>query len=98
MPPQDSLLTVEQAADLLGVTLPTVMRCAESGELRSTSVDDRVRLSETLACREQRKQRQYAVLAATAVDIDDEDDPQNVLKQLREARRAASEQRRAGDR
>jgi excisionase family DNA binding protein len=96
--PQEPQLTTQQVADLLGVSRPTVVRLIESGELRGerNGIRRRVLLSDALAYRERRRQRQYAMLAATAVDIDDEDDPQEVIRRLREARKAVAEQRRAG--
>jgi hypothetical protein len=42
-----------------------------------------------LSYREERRKRQYDVLAATA-DIDRDDDPETIRKQLREARRAVA--------
>jgi excisionase family DNA binding protein len=95
--PQEPQLTTQQVADLLGVSRPTVVRLIESGQLRGerNGARRRVLLSDALAYRERRRQRQYAMLAATAVDIDDEDDPQEVIERLRAARRAVAEQQRA---
>lgn len=91
--PQEPQLTTQQVADLLGVSRPTVVRLIESGELRAerNGVRRRVLLSDALAYRERRRQRQYAMLTATAVDLDDEDDPQEMLARLREARKAVAQ-------
>lgn len=88
-----------QAADLLGVSRPTVVRLIESGELRAERNGSRRRLllSEVLAYRDRRRRRQYAVLEATAINIDDEDDPDELIARLRTARRGAPG-RGAGDR
>lgn len=96
--PQEPQLTTQQVADLLGVSRPTVVRLIESGELRAErpGARRRVLLSDALAYRERRRQRQYAMLAATAVDLDDEDDPQEMLARLRDARKAVA-QRQRGD-
>ncbi|MFZ1411663.1 MAG: hypothetical protein WAS07_09405 [Micropruina sp.] len=46
-----------------------------------------------LAYRELRRQRQYAMLDATAIDMDSEDDPDQVIAQLRAARKAVARAR-----
>ncbi|MGB2766303.1 MAG: excisionase family DNA-binding protein [Propionicimonas sp.] len=92
--PQEPQLTTQQAADLLGVSRPTVVRLIESGELRADRNGSRRRLllSEVLAYRDRRRQRQYAMLEATAIDLDNEDDPVEVIERLRAARKAVAEQ------
>ena len=94
--PQEPQLTTQQAADLLGVSRPTVVRMIESGELSAERNGHRRRLllSDVLSYRERRRARQYAMLAATAVDLDEEDDPAEMIERLREARRAAASERR----
>jgi hypothetical protein len=52
----------------------------------------RLQLDDVLSYREERRQRQYDALAATA-DIDHDDDPETIRKQLREARRAVATRR-----
>lgn len=94
--PQEPQLTTQQVADLLGVSRPTVVRLIDAGELRADRVGNRRKLllGDVLAYRERRRQRQYAMLEATAVDFDDEDDPAEVIDRLREARRAVAAERR----
>jgi excisionase family DNA binding protein len=93
--PTEPQLTTQQAADLLGVSRPTVVRLIESGELVAERIGNRRRLllGEVLAYRERRRARQYAFLAATAVDLDDEDNPAEMIERLREARRQAAGER-----
>ena len=93
------MLTTQQAADLLGVSRPTVVRLIDSGELDAERPGTRrqVLLRDVLEYRERRRQRQYEVLAETAVDIDDEDDPAEVVAQLKEVRKAVAARRRAGN-
>jgi excisionase family DNA binding protein len=93
--PTEPQLTTQQAADLLGVSRPTVVRLIESGELVAERIGNRRRLllGEVLAYRERRRARQYAFLAATAVDLDDEDNPAEMIERLREARRRAAGER-----
>lgn len=95
--PQTMKLTTQQAADLLGVSRPTVVRLITDGMLPAERVGNRHRLllDDVLAYREQRRNRQYETLAATAVDIDADDDPVVVRERLREARRVVAERRRA---
>ncbi len=90
--PQEPQLTTQQAADLLGVSRPTVIRLIESGELRAERIGNRRKLllGDVLAYRERRRARQYAMLEATAVDLDDEDDPGVIIERLRAARRAVA--------
>ncbi|WP_460748010.1 helix-turn-helix domain-containing protein [Myceligenerans cantabricum] len=94
--PQEPQLTTQQTADLLGVSRPTVVRMIESGELAAERNGNRRRLllSDVLAYRERRRARQYAMLDATAVDLEDEDDPAEMIERLREARRVAARERR----
>lgn len=94
--PREPQLTTQQAADLLGVSRPTVVRMIEAGELNAERNGSRRRLllSDVLAYRERRRQRQYAMLEATSIDIDNEDDPDEVIKRLRAAREAVTSQRK----
>jgi excisionase family DNA binding protein len=95
--PQTMKLTTQQAADLLGVSRPTVVRLITDRVLPAERIGNRHRLllDDVLAYRDQRRNRQYEVLADTAVDIDTEDDPEVIREQLREARRVAAQRRRA---
>lgn len=90
-------LTTQQAADLLGVSRPTVVRLITDDTLPAERIGNRHRLllDDVLAYREQRRNRQYEALAATAVEIDADDDPEVVRERLREARRVVAERRRS---
>ncbi|MBV6756551.1 helix-turn-helix domain-containing protein [Rhodococcus opacus] len=96
--PRATMLTTQQAADLLGVSRPTVRRLIDVGELPAEKVGTRHRLllRDVLAYQQQRRARQYEALAQTTVQIDDEDDPAEVAEQLKIARKAVAERRRAG--
>lgn len=95
--PQTMKLTTQQAADLLGVSRPTVVRLITDGTLPAERIGNRHRLllDNVLAYREQRRNRQYEALAAATVDIDAGDDPDVVRQRLRGARRVVAERRRA---
>lgn len=56
--PQSMTLTTQQAADLLGVSRPTVVRLIKSGELAAERIGNRHRLvlDDVLAYREARRQ------------------------------------------
>lgn len=92
--PQTMTLTTQQAADLLGVSRPTVVRLINDDVLPAERIGNRHRLllDDVLSYREERRKRQYKALAATA-DIDSNDDPETIRKQLREARHAVAARR-----
>lgn len=80
--PQSMTLTTQQAADLLGVSRPTVVRLIKSGELAAERIGNRHRLVLDDA------------LAESAMDIDADEDPEVICEQLREARRVVAARRR----
>lgn len=94
--PQSLRLTTQQAADLLGVSRPTVVKFIESGELRCERTSHRrvLRLEDVMAFQSARRERQLAAVAATSVDLDNEVDPEQLQILLQEAR-AANAKRRA---
>ncbi|WP_280432952.1 helix-turn-helix domain-containing protein [Nocardia brasiliensis] len=94
--PQSMTLTTQQAADLLGVSRPTVVRLIDANKIPAERTGSRRRLllTDVLAYREQRRHRQYEALAATAFGLDDEEDPAAVLAELREIRKEAARKRR----
>ena len=94
--PQSMTLTTQQAADLLGVSRPTVVRLISSGELAAERIGNRHRLvlDDVLAYREARRRRQYDALAETGMDIDADEDPGLIYARLREARGVVAARRR----
>ncbi|MGH3447271.1 MAG: helix-turn-helix domain-containing protein [Nocardioidaceae bacterium] len=94
--PQSLTLTTQQAADLLGVSRPTVVRLIDGGHLRAEKVGNRRRLllDDVLAYRESRRQEQYAALDALAVEIEEEEDVADVLEELRATRKAVAARQR----
>lgn len=95
--PHAPTLTTQEAADLLGVSRPTVVRLIDSGILPCERIGSRrkVLLRDLLEYREQRRRHQYEMLAATSVGLDDEDDPAQVVAELRAARRIVAARHRS---
>ena len=89
-------LTTQQAADLLGVSRPTVIRLIDAGDLACERIGNRrkILLRDLLAYREVRRQRQYQAIADTSVDVSEDEDPAVVTERLKRIRKQRAEQRR----
>lgn len=96
--PHARTLTTQQAADLLGVSRPTLVKVLEAGKVpfERVGAHRRILLRDLLDYRDRRRGEQYAALAATSVDLDDEDDVHTVLADLRAARHEIARRRRTG--
>ncbi|MBC7291468.1 MAG: helix-turn-helix domain-containing protein [Actinotalea sp.] len=94
--PMSTRLTTQQAADLLMISRPTLVKLLEDGLIPHERNSSRrmVLLADVLAYRDRRRAEQYAALEATSVPLDDEDDLQEALAQMREARAAVGARRR----
>lgn len=98
--PHNQLLTTQQAADLLGVSRPTVIKLIDSGELPAETPGTRRRMikrDDALACKARRREAQYAALLELAVDdySAEDDDPEEIAEQLRRVRAEVAARRRA---
>lgn len=97
--PQNQLLTTQQAADLLGVSRPTVVKLIEDGELPAETPGTRrrlVKLEDVLAYRARRREAQYRALLETSIDdYDLDEDPDTIAEDLRRVRAEVAARRRA---
>ena len=87
--PQTKMLTTQQAADLLGVSRPTVVKLIEDGRLEAETPGTRrrlIRLDEALRYRKARREEQYQAIFASSEAYDDEPSQQIVEEQLRRVR------------
>lgn len=96
--PQNQRLTTQQAADLLGVSRPTVIKLIDNGELHAETPGTRrrlIRLDDLLACKARRREAQYQALITMAVDdTDAEMNSEEVTETLRRVRADVAERRR----
>lgn len=98
--PQNQLLTTQQAADLLGVSRPTVIKLIESGELPAETPGTRrrmIKLDDVLACKARRREAQYAALMEMAIDdiYAPDEEPEVTAEQVEQVRAAIAARRRA---
>lgn len=97
--PQSKLLTTQQAADLLGVSRPTVVKLIEDGILPAQTPGQRrrlVQLDDLLAYRAKRREDQYRALLETSVDYDDTESAEAMEERFRRVRAEVASRRRAG--
>lgn len=92
--PVGQKLTTQQAAELLGVSRPTVIRLLDDGRIPFERVGNhrRITLRDLLDYRGRRRAEQYSALDATTVDEDEDLDA--TLERLRHARRHMATRRR----
>lgn len=97
--PQSKLLTTQQAADLLGVSRPTVVKLIDEGSLLGDTPGKRrrmVKLDDLLAYRVRRREAQYRALLETSVDYDEEPEDARIAEErFRRIRAEVAAERRA---
>lgn len=96
--PRSHVLTSQEAADLLGVSRPTVIKLLNDGSIPFTKAGThrRIRLDDALAYAKRRRAEQYAALEATSGDYGGEDDLAGVLAELHDVRKRRAAARRKG--
>ena len=94
--PTSQTLTTQQAADLLGISRPTLIKILDEGTLPFTRAGTHRRLAlvDVREYRDRRRQEQYAAIDALSVDVDESTDIGDVLDELRSARKVVAERRR----
>lgn len=92
----EKTLTSQQAADILGISRPTLNKLLTRGEIPYTlaGTHRRIPARPLLECRDRRREAQYAALEATSGDYGDEPDEEAVLAELARVRRAVGARRR----
>ncbi|RLP78113.1 DNA-binding protein [Mycetocola tolaasinivorans] len=94
--PVTTMLSTQQAADLLGLSRPTVIKLLDEGKIPFERVSShrRIALPHVLEYRNQRRKQQYALLEELSTDIDSDLPLDEMLTTLRENRRALGARRR----
>lgn len=95
--PQSKTLTTQQAADLLGISRPTLVKLLDEQKLPFERVGThrRVLLVDVMAFRDRRRQEQYDALEEMRSALDDETPVEEILERARQTRRTLGAQRRA---
>lgn len=91
--PSSLTLTTQQAAELLGVTRPTIVRLLDAGKIpfEKPGTHRRIKLEDVLTFKEARKAAQYDALDSMGT-IDDED-PEIAVNRMKKARAEAAQRR-----
>jgi excisionase family DNA binding protein len=96
--PQSKLLTTQQAADLLGVSRPTVVKLIEDRILPAETPGQRrrlVKLDDLLTYRAKRREDQYRALLETSDAYDDVESSEVMEERFRRVRAEVAAHRRA---
>jgi len=93
--PENTALTTQEAADMLGASRPTVIKMIDAGELSCERVGThrRIPFSEVRGILDHRRLRVQEMLIASSSD-EDLGTPEEIRAALRQARRAVAKQRR----
>jgi excisionase family DNA binding protein len=86
---RDQEISTQQAAEILGLSRPTVVRLTDEGELRAHvpgAVRRNLRLADVLAYREELRAHRNRFITESSAEYDDED-ADDVTALLKEARR-----------
>lgn len=95
--PTSQTLTTQQAADMLGISRPTLIKALDAGELPFTrsGTHRRIALKDVMDYRERRREAQYAAIEEMSRNHDETPDVDETLRELRAARKTVAAKRRA---
>jgi excisionase family DNA binding protein len=93
--PSSLTLTTQQAAEILGVTRPTIVKLLDTGKIpfEKPGSHRKVRLEDVLEYKEVRKAEQYEALASMTAPEDER--PETANDRMKRARKEAARRRRA---
>jgi len=93
--PSSLTLTTQQAAEILGVTRPTIVKLLDTGKIPIEKPDShrKVRLEDVLEYKEVRKAEQYEALASMTAPEDER--PETPNDRMKRARKEAARRCRA---
>lgn len=93
--PSSHSITTQQAAELLGITRPTLVKMLDDGKIpfEKPGTHRRVRLADVLDYKEKRKVEQYSALRALGPA--DDSSPERSIDDMRKARKEAAKLRRS---
>lgn len=93
--PQNATLTTQEAADVLGMSRPTVIKLIDAGDLSCERVGThrRIPVRDVLALRDQRRAAVQEMLAASSIE-DELGTPDEIRASLRAARKSIAKKRR----
>jgi excisionase family DNA binding protein len=91
--PSSHTLTTQQAAEVLGVTRPTLVKLLDENKIpfEKPATHRRVKLEDVLSYKEARKREQYEALASMGEP--DDTSPEEALANLKRARKIAAQRR-----
>jgi excisionase family DNA binding protein len=95
--PSSLTLTTQQAAEILGVTRPTLVKMLETGKIpfEKPGTHRRIRLADLLAFKEVRKEEQYAALSS--MDTVDDESTVVAADRMKRARKEAARRRHSSE-
>lgn len=88
---RDKEISTQQAAEILGISRPTVVRLIDEGDLHARvpgAVRRKLRLADVLAFREELREHRNQFIADSSTAYDDDSAPGDVAALLQEARNA----------
>lgn len=93
--PSSLTLTAQQAAEILGVTRPTIVKLLDTGKIpfERPGSHRKVRLKDVLEYKDVRKAEQYDALASMTAPEDES--PETANDRMKRARKEAARRRRA---